>query len=111
MQSELNFQLMAKKTFAFLSSALEEVLEDRGEVEETEGILKIVLVGNNNTILLNLHAPSSQIWLSSPLTGALHFSWDDQQEKWLSTRFPHEDLLTCLKKDLSQLCGFSVDLR
>jgi len=110
MQSELNFQLMAKKTFEFLSSALEEVLEDRGEIEETEGILKIVLA-DNNTLLLNFHTPSSQIWLSSPLTGALHFSWDDLQEKWLSTRFPHEDLFMFLKKDLSQLCGFSVDLK
>ncbi|AIL13366.1 hypothetical protein IM40_07445 [Candidatus Paracaedimonas acanthamoebae] len=110
MQTNLNFKLVAEKTFESLSSILEDVLEDKGEIEDTGGILKILL-SNSNTVLLNFHTPTSQIWLSSPLSGALHFSWDDQQRKWLSTRSPHEDLFTFLERDLSQLCGFSVDLK
>ena len=110
MQSNLNFKLAARRTFESLSSMLEEILEDSGEIEDTGDILKILL-SDNKTVLLNFHTPSSQIWLSSPLSGALHFSWNDQHEKWLSTRFPHEDLFTCLERDLSQLCEFPVDLR
>lgn len=110
MQSDLKVKLIAKKTFESLASILEDVLEDKGELEDTGDILKIVFT-NTTTILLNFHTPSSQIWLSSPFSGALHFSWNEPQEKWLSTRFPHEDLFTCLEKDLSHLCGFLVELK
>ncbi len=110
MQNNLNLKRIAEKTFESLSSILENILEDKGEIEETGDMMEI-LFPNKTTILLNFHTPSSQIWFSSPLSGALHFSWDDHQRKWLSTRLPHEDLFICLEKDLSQLCGFSVDLR
>lgn len=110
MQNNLNLKSLAEKTFDSLSSILEEILEDKGEIDESEGIIKISL-SNHDTFLLNFHSPSNQIWLSSPLSGALHFSWEAQQGKWLATRAPHEDLLAWLEKDLSQLCGFSVNLR
>ena len=109
MQNNVNFKLIARKTLQFLSSRLEEVLEDKGEIEDTKDILKILLA--DTTILLNLHAPSNQIWLSSPLSGALHFFWDETQAKWISTRSSSEDLFSCLEKDLSHFCEFPVLLK
>lgn len=110
MQNNSDLKAIAAKTFDFLSSFFEERLEDQGDVDESEGIIKISL-SNNETLLLNFHSPSNQIWLSSPLSGALHFSWEPQQEKWLATRAPHDDLLSWLEKDLSQLCGFPITLK
>ncbi len=109
MQNNTNFKLLARKTLELISSRLEEILEDKGEIEDTEDILKILL--DDTTILLNLHAPSNQIWLSSPLSGALHFFWDEPQAKWISTRSSSEDLFSCLEKDFSHLCGFPVILK
>ncbi|OJX13071.1 MAG: iron donor protein CyaY [Caedibacter sp. 37-49] len=109
MQNNANFKFIARKTLELLSSKLEEILEDTAEIEETEDILKILLA--DMTILLNLHAPSNQIWLSSPLSGALHFFWDETQAKWISTRSSSEDLFSCLEKDLSHFCKFPVLLK
>lgn len=52
------------------------------------------------TFLLNFHGVTNQIWLSSPLTGAHHFSWNGVD--WISTRAPIS-LNTVLQADISEL--------
>lgn len=109
MEKSVNVKVTAQKTLDFLAACLEDLLDDKGEIEETAESVKIILP--EATLLLNFHAPSNQIWLSSPLSGALHFSWDDQATQWISTRPPYENLLFSLEKDLSHLCGFSINLK
>lgn len=109
MEKSVNVKAIAQKTLDFLASCLEDLLDNRGEIEETAESVKIILA--EATLLLNFHAPSNQIWLSSPLSGAVHFSWNDQVTQWISTRPPYENLFSFLEKDLTHLCGFSINLK
>ncbi len=57
--------------------------------------------GSGGVFLVNYHEPTNQLWLSSPVTGAHHFSYTDNS--WQSTR-NHLNLLSVLLEDLHQLC-------
>lgn len=45
---------------------------------------KIEIHTPKGILLINWHGVAKEIWVSSPLTGAHHFCWD--QEKWQNTR-------------------------
>lgn len=68
-------------TEAFLG-ALYDALEpafDAGTLEELElepGLLTIV-TESGKTFIVSAHAASGQMWLASPISGGLHFVWND----------------------------------
>jgi len=96
MIDEHKFQTVANATLMHLFDQLEEAFE-RGDFEEldlNEGILKIE-TRSGHVFLISKHAPSCQLWLASPITGGLHFSYDESEEKWLLRDG------TCLKQRLS----------
>ncbi len=74
---EKDFEQLAKKTLDDIVAALDE-LDASGdlELEYQNGIITITLESGKQFIV-NKHAPSQQIWLSSPLSGGLHFSYDN----------------------------------
>ena len=53
------------------------------DIDLLEDALIVILPGNNQ-YLINKHGVTKQIWVSSPFTGAHHFSY--QEGKWLCTR-------------------------
>jgi frataxin len=55
------------------------------EVELDGGILTIELESGGQYVL-NKHAPMRQLWLSSPVSGAWHFAYDEAAGYWRSTR-------------------------
>lgn len=57
-----------------------ENLEDLEEVDEA---LKIVFSGRK-TIVLSRMTPRREIWLSSPISGPTHFTYNAEDEKWYS---------------------------
>lgn len=49
--------------------------------------------------VINQHSPTKQIWLSSPVSNAGYFNYDDKTKQWLDKN--GESLKTRVIKDLS----------
>ncbi len=72
--------------------------------------LEIDFVENNITIetenekvfVISVHEPTSQIWLSSPISGAHHFIYNDNKS-WISTRDKNIEIFSILKKEISSV--------
>lgn len=80
-----------------LLDTLEETIAAHVDAERQGGVLTID--GDDGTWLVNKHAPTRQIWLSSPLSGARHYAFDAASGRWLDTR-GGDDLLTLLSGEL-----------
>ena len=83
--TEAEFERLATAVLARFAAMLEENLGDAAEVDFQDGILTIVL-DRGGTYVINRHAPNRQIWLSSPRSGASHFSFDADHAAWIGTR-------------------------
>ena len=66
------FKIEAKKILDELFSFVENEF-DNFDVDYEDENLVIQTFDEKRTFILSLHEPSSQIWLSSPITGAHHF--------------------------------------
>lgn len=74
---ESNFHRLADNLFDTLLTILEKADENGTlEVEYAGGVMTINLPSGQQYIV-NKHTASKQIWLSSPKSGGLHFSYDD----------------------------------
>ena len=80
-----------------LLAALEEGIGDHADTERQGGVLNIE--SEDATWVVNKHAPTRQIWLSSPKSGARHYAFDQASGLWADTRGGH-DLLTVLSLEL-----------
>jgi frataxin len=80
-----------------LLATLEEGIGDHADAELQGGILTVD--GNDGTWVVNKHAPTGQIWLSSPQSGARHYAFDAGSGQWKDTR-GGPDLLTHLSAEL-----------
>jgi len=80
-----------------LLATLEEKLGDHVDAELLGGILTVE--GNAGTWIVNKHAPTRQIWLSSPVSGARHYAFDADSRRWHDTR-GGDDLLSVLGAEL-----------
>ena len=76
---------IAKKTLDDFFSLIEENHEDF-DVDFEEEVLKFEK--DDQIYILSFHEPTSQIWLSSPISGAHHFELKDKKnfKSWFSTR-------------------------
>ena len=97
------------------ATALEHLMdriEDAGgsdlEVDLEDGVLTIELASGAE-YLLNRHAPSGELWLSSPASGAGHFAYDPETGGWRDRR-SGDDLFERLERELSQALGRAVAL-
>ena len=80
-----------------LLDALEEAVGAEADAERQGGVLTID--GDDGTWVVNKHAPTRQIWLSSPKSGARHYAFEASQGLWRDTR-GGTDLLTTLSDEL-----------
>ncbi len=78
-----------------LLKTLEGALEDEAELQG--GVLTVE--GDEGTWIVNKHAPTRQIWLSSPISGARHYAFDETSGLWKDTR-GGADLLSILTQEL-----------
>lgn len=81
---EPEFERAAGKVLDRLMDEIEEQAIDDLDVDLEGGILTIALP-EGGQYLINKHAPNREIWLSSPKSGAWHFS-HDPEAGWISTR-------------------------
>lgn len=75
------------------------------EVELASGVLSIELP-TGKQFVVNKHATSRELWLSSPISGGLHFPYVDGQWKLKDERTLH----SILSLELTDLLGYSVEL-
>ena len=95
------FKKFAQETLDKIFNLVESNYEDF-EVDYEEENLRIDSLKNNNTYIISIHSPTSQIWLSSPMSGAHHFEMKtSNSHDWISTRDNDLKLIDLLKKELS----------
>jgi frataxin len=80
-----------------LLAALEEGIGGHTDAELQGGVLTVE--GDGGVWLVNKHAPTRQIWLSSPKSGARHYAFDGGTGQWRDTR-GGDDLLAVLSSEL-----------
>ena len=80
-----------------LLAALEEGIGSHADAELQGGVLTVE--GTDGTWLVNKHAPTRQIWLSSPQSGARHYAFDAGLGQWKDTR-GGPDLIAHLSAEL-----------
>ena len=104
--SEAEFHNVAEKTLVSFADALD-ACDENGDldVELQAGVLTIEL-NSGKQFIVNKHAPSQQIWLSSPVSGGLHFSYNDKQWKLVDGR----ELSSLLASELKTLAQIEVAL-
>ena len=98
---------MSDSSFESLADSLLEALEEGlGTVADAElqgGVLTVE--GDGGTWVINKHAPTRQIWLSSPKSGARHYAFDQGSGLWRDTRGPG-DLMTLLAGELGAVLAW-----
>lgn len=101
--SESEFYSLAGATLATVMEHLENTdISGTLEVDETPGSLTIE-TAQGKIFVLSHHAPTRQIWLSSPLSGGLHFRYE--RSEWvLPDGRRMEDILY---HELSQVTGMN----
>ncbi len=101
---------MSDSSFESLADSLLEALEEGlGEVADAElqgGVLTVERDGE--TWVINKHAPTRQIWLSSPKSGARHYAFEDGTGLWRDTRGTG-DLMTILAGELGAIVAWQPE--
>jgi frataxin len=79
-----------------LLAALEEGIGAEADAELQGGILTVDgdAKSGGGTWVVNKHAPTRQIWVSSPKSGARHYAFDAASGQWRDTRGGGELLAT-----------------
>ncbi len=94
------FKEIAQSTLDDIFSFVESDYENY-EVDYEDENLKIESLEDNSVFIVSIHSPTSQIWLSSPISGAHHFHLLSSDSKsWVSTRDKKIELYNLLKKEL-----------
>jgi frataxin len=104
--TEDQFESMAEALLGRLAEAVEAAEADGVDVE-LQGPVLTIEIDNRGTFVVSKHAPTRQIWLSSPISGASHYAFDGQA--WRSTR-DQATLLARLAAELGQAAGLDLDL-
>jgi len=106
------FESRADATLARLEQVLEASAGDGLDIELVGGILMLELE-SGGTYQINKHSPNREIWLSSPVSGAWHFAWSEDEGgaggAWRSTRGA-ERLEDLLGRELSAALGQVITL-
>jgi frataxin len=90
---------MSDSAFETLANSLLEALEEGlGDDAELQGGI-LTVEGEAGTWIVNKHAPTRQVWLSSPKSGASHYAFEAGAGLWRDTR-GGADLLTTLSGEL-----------
>ena len=101
------FDSAANRFLAALSSAFEDALPS-AEVDLEGGVLTVELE-DGGTYVINKHAPTRQIWVSSPASGATHFARDQGSDRWIDTR-GGRDLARMLRDEIRSATGADLAL-
>ncbi|CCQ74062.1 iron donor protein CyaY [Magnetospira sp. QH-2] len=100
------FETIADTTLGSYAEIIDEAIGDVADVDFQSGILTIEL-DSGGQYVINKQAPTRQVWVSSPVSGASHFTYEDGV--WRATR--SDDVLAeMLSKELTDKTGVTVAL-
>ena len=105
---ENKFDTLAEQTLNHFLDTIDDALGDILDVDMDNGMLTIKAESGAQYII-NKHGPNRQIWVSSPLSGASHYAFDETRGGWTDTR-DGESLPARLAGELSQLAGVALSL-
>lgn len=95
---------------ALLEALLEAIEACGADVEaDLEGGVLTIELADGRQLLVNKHAASREIWVSSPASGAHHFALDEAAGAWRDRR-GGRDLRETLAEDVAALTGASLRL-
>jgi len=103
------FHHIADATLTHILDRVDELAGDVVDADIQAEILTIILE-DRRQFIVNKNAHLSQIWLSSPISGAWHFEHVEAGGAWLSTRGGGENLLPLLAAELSASTGIAISL-
>ena len=96
----IEFKKKASETLDDIFNLVESKF-DNYEVDYEDENLRIDSLEGKGTFIVSIHSPTSQIWLSSPLSGAHHFeSRSPESIEWISTRDANINLKQLIIKEL-----------
>jgi frataxin len=55
------------------------------EIDSSDGVLHLQL-GDVGTFVISRQTPSRQLWLSSPISGPWHYTYDHKMKDWVCTK-------------------------
>ncbi len=84
---EKDFYKLCEEALFGLSQQLEEKdVNSKLDFDYSDGILKIVILADKKTYVINRNSGNQKIWYSSPLTGADYFAFDDNSKSWRNAK-------------------------
>ena len=96
----IEFKKKASETLDEIFNLVESKF-DNYEVDYEDENLRIDSLDGKGTFIVSIHTPTSQIWLSSPISGAHHFeSKSPESIEWISTRDVNINLKQLIIKEL-----------
>ncbi len=101
--SDNNFETHAENALQAVFEQVDGALGDQLEVDLDGGILSIELASGGQYII-NKQAPNRELWMSSPVSGAKHFYFDEETENWVGTR-SDGIFFDILSDELTQISG------
>jgi len=103
---ETSFHERADDLLSSLYEAAESANEEGAlEADLVEGVLTLKLE-DGNEFVINKHEPSRKIWVSSPVSGASRFTYNEDDDEWLNSE--GELFRERIVEELAQLA--SIDL-
>ena len=107
---------MQESHFHHLADSWLTASQDALEDADTQGVLDVdceqgaltIALQSGAVYVVSKHAPSCQLWLSSPVSGGLHFAYDESSGAW---RLPDgRTLPIVLSQELETATGMKVEL-
>ena len=100
-----------KKADALLERIFNEIEEKDSEMaidaDLNQGILTLEL-DSGQEYIINKHSASSQVWLSSPISGGLHYNYNPANDGWELTK-DGSRLSELLSEELYKLTSIAFD--
>ena len=81
-----------------------EVPEGSVPVSCDRGSDSVEITDGENSYLVSWHAPTSQIWVASPISGSVRFAYDSEKECWWDAR-GNQELFTFVKAEVCDIFG------
>lgn len=85
MMDESRYHSLADKTIQHIVDLVDDALGDEYDADIQNSVATIE-TPKGGKYIINKQAPSQQIWLSSPISSATHFAWDEPAQAWVSTK-------------------------
>ena len=82
MMDESSYHRLADTVLQAMADAIEAADEDGVLEVDLEGAILTVALPGGKHYLISKHAPSRQLWVSSPISGGLHFAYDGPTDSW-----------------------------